>query len=128
MKTKQLRQRIEQTCCGTVLDKSAALELINEVEALIAHREHLLLEVLNVLECSLDAMKGHRFQEDEIINHLSAMKAIRHHFESKSTDDSILAAHTHLLTSGDETTTEVESEQANHVGLIVCSDWFWPCT
>lgn len=94
MITQQLKQLIEQSCCGTVLDKSAVLELINEVEALIVHREHLLL---NVLESSLDAMKGHRFQEDEIINHLSAMKAIRS--MSSSTSSSVEKFNDDLLSA-----------------------------
>lgn len=96
MKNKKLREAIAP-CCGLGANRDDIDSALNEVEALIAHRDLLLIEVLNVLENSLDAMKGHRFQEDEIINHLSAMKAIRSMFSSTSSsvekfNDGLLSA------------------------------------
>ncbi|MCE7729647.1 hypothetical protein [Vibrio campbellii] len=83
MSIEKLRKAIAP-CCGLGANRTEVDEALNEVEALVWHREHLLMEVLNVLQSSLDAMKGDRFQEDEIINHLAAMDAIRTMFSSTS--------------------------------------------
>ncbi|MGY3571941.1 hypothetical protein [Vibrio paucivorans] len=100
MKTQQLRQLVEQSCCGTLLDKSTALALINEIEATLETREQLLVETLHILESSNKAVRMGAVNSSVIENQSAAIRAIRNHFECKSIEglkhDTIQADHSNL--------------------------------
>jgi len=100
MSINKLRTMIRDSCCGIVLDKPAALELINEIEATLETREQLLVETLYILESSNKAIRMDIVNSSVIENHSAAIQAIQNHFESKLTEgpenDSLQKADTNL--------------------------------
>lgn len=83
MNIQQLKQLIKQSRCGTVLDKSVALDLINELEAALEAREQLLVETLHILEITNKAVRMGAVNSSVIENHSAAIQAIRNHFEGR---------------------------------------------
>ncbi|HHC7130700.1 TPA: hypothetical protein ACN37W_004535 [Vibrio parahaemolyticus] len=81
MSIKQLRAAIAP-CCGLGANREEVDAALNSVSVQLSTQEQLLVETLNILEHSLKALRMGAINFERIDNHMAAIKAIRHHFES----------------------------------------------